>query len=407
MRNIILFDDDDSRSMLLPLTYTRPVGELRIGILTIREKWEHWLEGTASFITQEYLAERFPIVIEEDNYIINSTYLPTRQLASTIKTLNQNEALLKNGELVATRLNGKQIEQLIKDEEIDELQGYELEDLESLKINQLSDLFRLNARAIEIDFEQLTTNRISQELDESNLVKGANQIFVEEGAEVSCCILNAANGPIYIGKNAKLLEGSAFRGPIAIGEHTVVKMGAKIYGATTIGPYSKVGGEINNSVFLGYSNKGHDGYLGNSIIGTWCNIGADTNVSNLKNNYSIIKQWNYKEEDFVSTGLQFCGLVMGDHSKCGINTMFNTGTVVGVSASIFGTGFPPKFIPSFAWGGADGFETYHIEKAFHVAELVMKRRDIDFEVVDRLILVKLFEDTAKHRTWEDEDSGAT
>lgn len=400
MRNIILFDDEDSRKLFLPLTYTRPIGELRMGILSIREKWEKWLNGKLSYITQDYLTEKFPIQIADDNYIINSTFLPNKQLSSIIKTLNQNEALLQNGELVATRLNAQQMDLLLRDEEISELQGYELEDLEVLKLSKLADLFLLNDAAIRLDFDLLTASRSSQELDESNLIKGADQIFVEEGAEVSCSILNASTGPIYIGKNVKILEGCALRGPIAICDNTVLKMGAKVYGATTLGPYSKVGGEIKNSIMFGYSNKGHEGYLGDSIIGQWCNMGAGTNVSNMKNNYSEVKQWSYASNEYRPTGLKFCGLVMGDHSKCGINTMFNTGTVVGICTNVFGGGFPPKFIPSFSWGGAAGFETYEIDKAFEMAERVMERREQEFSVTDRLIMVRLFEDTAIYRSWE-------
>ncbi|MEL6717572.1 MAG: putative sugar nucleotidyl transferase, partial [Bacteroidota bacterium] len=326
MKNIILFDDD-SREHFLPLTFTRPVGELRIGILTIREKWEKWLDGKASYITQEYLNDCFPINIESDNYIINSSVLPSHQLCSIVRNLQISEAVLKDGELIATRLNEKQIKKLMKDEEIEELKGYELEDTPLFRLKGLTDLFQRNEEAIQSDFNLITNDRVSQSLSESNLINGAEHIFVEEGAEVECSILNASTGPIYIGKNAKILEGSMLRGPIAIGDNTVIKMGAKIYGGTTFGPYCKAGGEIKNSIFQGYTNKGHDGYLGDSILGEWCNLGAGTNVSNLKNNYSTVKQWNYSESTMKDTELQFCGLVMGDYSKSSIATKFNTGTV--------------------------------------------------------------------------------
>ena len=400
MKNIILFDDDH-RDNFLPLTYTRPMGELRMGILTTKEKWEKILGGRASFITQEYLAEKYPIRIENDNFIIDASVLPTAQMASIVRNLKENEAVLHEGELIATRMNALQIEQLMKDEEIAELQGFELGDADLFRITRLTDLFQHNDRAICADFELLTRNRISESLSESNLVRGAHQIFVEEGAEVECCILNAETGPIYIGKDVKILEGTMLRGPIAFCEGTMVKMGAKIYGASTFGPFSKVGGEINNAVIFGYSNKGHDGYLGNSVIGEWCNLGADTNTSNMKNNYAEVEQWNYKAQKLVKTGLQFCGLVMGDHSKCSINTMFNTATVVGVSANIFGTGFPPKFVPSFSWGGVQGFDTFQIDKAFEVAERMMQRRNLDFTSTDRLIMIKIFEDSAAFRIWEE------
>lgn len=400
MRNIILFDDDN-RARFLPLTFTRPFGEIRMGILTIKEKWEKWLEGSVSYITQEYLTEKYPIHIAEDNFIINSAALPNVQLCSIIRQLNENEAILKDGELIATRLNERQIEKLINDEEIKELEGYDLGDATFTKLEQLTDLFKLNEAAIRSDFDLITNGRTSAALNESNWVKGVDNIFVEAGAEVDCSVLNAEAGPIYIGKNVKILEGCMLRGPISFGNDTLLKMGAKVYGATTFGPGTKAGGEIKNSIFFGNSNKGHDGYLGNSIIGEWCNMGADTNTSNMKNNYANVKQWNYAVSDFVSTEEQFCGLVMGDHSKCGINTMFNTGTVVGVSANIFGGGFPPKFIPSFAWGGSDGLTTFQVDKAFEVAERMMQRRGIEFDVNERLMMMKIYEDTKVYRTWED------
>ncbi|MEL6944964.1 MAG: putative sugar nucleotidyl transferase, partial [Bacteroidota bacterium] len=398
MKNIILFDDD-SREHFLPLTFTRPVGELRIGILTIREKWEKWLDGKASYITQEYLNDCFPINIESDNYIINSSVLPSHQLCSIVRNLQISEAVLKDGELIATRLNEKQIKKLMKDEEIEELKGYELEDTPLFRLKGLTDLFQRNEEAIQSDFNLITNDRVSQSLSESNLINGAEHIFVEEGAEVECSILNASTGPIYIGKNAKILEGSMLRGPIAIGDNTVIKMGAKIYGGTTFGPYCKAGGEIKNSIFQGYTNKGHDGYLGDSILGEWCNLGAGTNVSNLKNNYSTVKQWNYSESTMKDTELQFCGLVMGDYSKSSIATKFNTGTVVGVCANVFGDGFPPKFVPSFTWGN-DCKETFVLEKGFEMIERNRARRALELSVEERLMLVKVFEETTKHRVWE-------
>ncbi|MEN0047882.1 MAG: putative sugar nucleotidyl transferase [Bacteroidota bacterium] len=398
MKNIILFDDD-SRERFLPLTLTRPVGELRIGILTIREKWEKWLNGKASYITQEYLNDCFPINIESDNLIINSSVLPSRELCSIVRNLQISEAVLKDGELIATRLNEKQIKKLMKDEEIEELKGYELEDTPLFRLKTLTDIYLKNAEALRSDFDLVTNERISESLSDSNFINGAENIFVEEGAEVECAILNASTGPIYIGKNTKILEGSTLRGPIAIGEGTVIKMGAKIYGATTFGPYCKAGGEIKGSIFQGYSNKGHDGYLGDSILGEWCNLGAGTNVSNLKNNYSTVKQWSYSEGAMKDTQLQFCGLVMGDYSKSSIGSKFNTGTVVGVCANIFGDGFPPKFIPSFTWGN-DCKETFVLEKGFEMMERNRARRELDLKVEDRLMLVKVFEETAKHRVWE-------
>ncbi|MCB0624090.1 MAG: GlmU family protein [Saprospiraceae bacterium] len=399
MKNLILFDSD-VRDHLLPLTFTRPVGELRVGILTICEKWERWLGGKASYITQDYLADKYPIVISDQNYVINAAVLPTKQLCHVIEQLSANEALLSQGELIAARLDEYQFTRLMNDDDIGELAGFEGDPTMLVKIDQLADLFSLNEQAIRDDFDLLTAGRVSQPLGETNLVLGAEQVFLEEGAVVEGATLNARTGPIYIGKDAEVMEGALIRGPFALCEHGTVKMGAKIYGGTTIGPWSKAGGEIGNSVLLAYSNKGHDGYLGHAYLGEWCNLGADTNNSNLKNNYAEVKLWDYATERFELTGTQFCGLIMGDHSKCGINTMFNTGTVVGVSANIFGSGFPRNFIPSFSWGGAGGFTTYSTEKAFETAELVMTRRQQQLSAEDRIILLRIFEDTAKYRRWE-------
>ncbi len=399
MNNVILFDDE-SRDHLLPLTFTRPIGQLRIGILTIREKWERWLNARISFITQDYLAEKFPIHIEEDNFVINGSVLPSDRLCRLILQLETNEALLDGGELIAARLNRKQFDRLINDDEIEELQGIDLEDTPFLKIKYPWDVFRLNDQALREDFDLLTENRESEKIADTNRIIAPDQIFIEKGATVSCAVLNASTGPIYIGKDATVMEGAMIRGPFALGDHSQVKMGGKIYGATTLGPHCKVGGEVSNTVFQGYSSKAHDGYIGNSVIGEWCNLGADTNCSNLKNNYAEVRVWNYPEERFIPTGLQFCGLIMGDHSKSGINTMFNTGTVVGVFANIFGAGFPRNFIPSFAWGGYEGYSTYHIKKAFEVAERVMSRRDLELSTADRAMIEHVFGLTSPSRRWD-------
>ncbi|RMD70422.1 MAG: glucose-1-phosphate thymidylyltransferase, partial [Bacteroidetes bacterium] len=271
---------------------------------------------------------------------------------------------------------------------------------ELLQVRQLWDIFLLNDRAIRLDFELLTHGRRSQPLSASNTVIGEGPVFVEEGAVVEGATLNATDGPIYIGAHAQVMEGALLRGSLAICDHAVIKMGAKVYGGTTIGPWCKVGGEVQNVVFFGYSNKAHDGYLGNSVIGEWCNLGADTNCSNLKNDYGEVKLWSYEKEGFVRTGQQFCGLFLGDHSKCGINTMFNTGTVVGVSANIFGAGYPRNFVPSFAWGGPAGWSTYRFDKAIATAERVMARRKVPLTPEDRLILMKVFEESARFRHWE-------
>ncbi len=399
MENIILFDGE-VRKALLPFTWTRPVAELRLGILTIREKWERTLGGKASYITEEYLSDKYPISMGEDNFIINAAVLPTPQLVARIRELNVNEAYVYADELVAARIDRNQFDRLLEEEDVEELASYELEGVELLQLRHLWDIFLLNDRALRLDFELLTQGRQSAPLSPTNVVIGQGPIFVEEGATVEGATLNAMGGPIYIGPEALVMEGALLRGSVAICAHAVVKMGAKVYGGTTIGPWCKVGGEVQNVVFFGYSNKGHEGYLGNSVVGEWCNFGADTNCSNLKNDYSEVKLWSYEKEGFVPTAQQFCGLFMGDHSKCGINTMFNTGTVVGVSANIFGAGYPRNFIPSFAWGGPAGWSTYRFDKALATAERVMQRRGVALTPDDRLILMKVFEESARFRYWE-------
>ncbi|TBW28984.1 GlmU family protein [Gramella sp. KN1008] len=387
--NYILFDGP-SRNDLLPFTFTRPVADIRVGVLSIRKKWEKHLETTTSTSTEDYLSGKWPMRLEEHNIFINSSFLPTPILVEQIKNLKSGEAILSGEDTVAYFQDGATEPQL------SELKKIEVKD-EVLKIAHTWEIFSKNADAIQLDFDLLTKGRESYEIHESNYVKAPENIFIEEGAVVENCSLNASAGPIYIGKDVLIMEGSLIRGPLAVGENSVIKMGAKIYGATTVGPYCKVGGEINNSVLFENTSKGHDGYLGNSVLGEWCNIGADSNNSNLKNNYAEVRIWNYNTERFAKTGLQFCGLLMGDHSKCGINTMFNTGTVVGVSANIFGSGFPRNFIPSFSWGGSAGTSTYKIEKVFETAEMVMQRRNTELTVEDRKILHHVFDLTSKWR----------
>jgi len=390
--NYILFDGT-VRVSLLPLTYTKPVADLRIGILTIREKWEQMLGFTTTTLTEEYLEEKYPMVEMEQNVMINASFLPTEQLVEIIQDLKENQAVFKNDEVIAFFTTDTQ-------EEVD-FENYEqIEfDLEVLQIKNTWDLFTLNEKAIKADFDLITEGRKSQPIPNGVQYLNKENIFIEEGAEVLFCTLNASNGPIYIGKNTLVMEGALIRGPFSLGEHSVVKMGTKVYGATTIGPKCTIGGEVKNVILWGNSSKGHEGYLGDSVIGEWCNIGADTNNSNLKNNYAEVRLWNYETENFAKTGLQFCGLIMGDHSKCAINTMFNTGTVVGVSANIFGSNFPRNFIPSFSWGGAAGFSTYQINKAKETADLVMKRKNEVFDEVEARILEQVFEISKKHRNY--------
>ncbi|RVT77462.1 glucose-1-phosphate thymidylyltransferase [Flavobacterium sufflavum] len=388
--NYILFDGP-ARNALLPFTFTRPVADILIGILTIRQKWEKYLGSTITTLTEEYLSDKYPMVELEENVMINASFLPNEVLAEMVSNLEPNQAIFKGEEVIAFYANDTQ-------EEVD-FDSYEIIefDEECLTVMNTWDIFSKNDAAIREDFEFLTEDRKSQSIPASVNVIAPENIFIEEGAKLEFVTLNASTGPIYIGKDTLIMEGTTIRGPFALCEGAVVKMGAKVYGATTVGTYSKIGGEINNSVLFAYSNKGHEGFLGNSVLGEWCNIGADTNNSNLKNNYEEVKLWSYETEGFTKTGLQFCGLMMGDHSKCGINTMFNTGTVVGVSSNIFGSGFPRNFVPSFSWGGAAGFTTYITKKAFETARLVMGRRNIEFDEKEEAILEHVFEETKKWR----------
>lgn len=388
--NYILFDGP-SRNALLPFTFTRPVADILIGIMTIRQKWEMRLGSTTTTLTEEYLSEKFPMVELEENVMINASFLPNDVLVEMVSNLESNQAIFKGDEVIAFYTDENQ-------EEVD-FDTYEIIEYEEecLTVEHTWDIFSKNDAALREDFEFLTEDRKSQPIPKSVNAIAPENIFIEEGAKLEYVTLNATAGPIYIGKDSEIMEGSVIRGPFALCENATVKMAAKIYGATTVGPYSRIGGEVNNSVLFGYSNKGHDGFLGNSVVGEWCNIGADSNNSNLKNNYEEVKLWSYETEGFAKTGLQFCGLMMGDHSKCGINTMFNTGTVVGVSANIFGSGFPRNFIPSFSWGGASGFTTYITKKAFETARLVMARRNVDFDEREAAILEHVFEETKKWR----------
>lgn len=383
--NFVLFDDSEKWKDFLPLAFTRPLSEIRIGILTIKEKWELFLKTECSYSTQKYLSAKYPLKEEKENVFINSGFCPGASLCEAILSLKSGEALMKGDQLIALKgsLNDLQNASSLRKIEFSS---------ETFSINNVWDLFQKNAEALKNDFELLTKGRKSQTLSSTVTVIGdKNLVFLEEGAKAEACILNTSSGPVYLGKEAEIMEGSVVRGPFALCEHSALKLSTKIYGATTIGPHCKVGGEVNNSVIFGYTNKAHDGFLGNSVIGEWCNLGADTNNSNLKNNYGNVKIFNYSKNKQIDTGLQFCGLIMGDHSKSGINTMFNTGTVVGVGSNIYGGGFPNTVIPNFSWGGSEGFENYRLEKLFETAERVYERRGLKFGAVDKQILTAISE----------------
>ncbi len=395
MDSILLFDDPAIRGSLLPFTFTRPVGDIRVGILKIAEKWELITRSTVSYLTQDYLQGKFPR--KSGNALaINGAWLPDSQSLSIIKTLAPNQALYSGKTLIATYIGETE-------KNMSGVKGKEVIQMEATPSLLLKtwNIFQYNGTEIRKDFELVTKGRKSAPINDPHTkLYSPQNIFVEEGAVIRAAVLNADGGPIYIGKNSEIQEGSIIRGPFALCESSTVNMGAKIKGDTTIGPHSKVGGEVSNSVILGYSNKGHDGFLGNSVIGEWCNMGADTNTSNLKNNYSPVKLWDYTVGNYANTGLQFCGLMMGDHAKCGINTMFNTGTVVGVGTNVFGPGFPRKFIPSFAWGGEEGFSTFLFPKFLETAKAVVARRGLELGAEEQNILRAIFELSRNYRIWE-------
>jgi UDP-N-acetylglucosamine diphosphorylase/glucosamine-1-phosphate N-acetyltransferase len=397
--NIILFDEPVIRQSLLPLTFTRPVAEIRVGILTIAEKWQTYAGATVSYLTEPYLQHKFPAYYKTHNVFVNGAVCPDDKLVEQVRTLKVGEGLYCEGMLIA--LNADNLDLHSAADLVMHSSAKRIECMPQNIIREVWEIFVENGSQIRADFKVLTEGRKSQPIgDKYTMVYGEENIFIEEGAKIRAAILNAENGPIYIGKNAQIHEGAVVKGPFAICEGSNVNVGGKMRGDVTIGPFSKVGGEVAASVIFGYTNKGHEGYLGNSVLGEWCNLGADTNTSNLKNNYAEVKIWSYAKGGFKNTGQQFCGLIMGDHSKSGINTMFNTGTVVGVSANIFGAGYPRNFIPSFAWGGAAGFETFQLRKADEVAEKVMERRSVAYDETERAIMADIFEQTREYRVWD-------
>ena len=394
--NVALFDLPQLRQQLLPFTYTRPVAEIRMGILTITEKWQHYLNSSVSFITEPYLSKKFTRPSEAENLLlINGGLCPDGDLLKAIKSLGSNQALYKDDLLIAAKAN--------KYESLDDVLSFQKSEYDG-EPNIMSrpwHIFKEAGKQIRLDYKLLTENRSSAPIDDPHtIVYGADDIFIEEGVTIRAAILNAENGPIYIGKNSVIEEGAIIRGPFALGEGSTVNAQARMRGDISIGPKCKVGGEVSNSVIFSNSNKGHDGFLGNSVLGEWCNIGAGTNTSNLKNNYTTVKVWDFAKEGFVDTKEQFCGLFMADHSKCGIITMFNTGTVVGVAANIFGAGFPRTYIPSFSWGGHAGFSTFKPLKVKEMATVSMARRGGVFDDVEESIMNHIFDETKKYRTWE-------
>ena len=385
MKNIILFDPVEARDRLLPLTLTRPVALIRHGITTISEKWQKAIPGAYSYSTQDYLSMKYPMVeaADGDNLFIAGNLHPDDKLVEAILALNIGEALTFEGETIARRGNGN------PDSEIEY-------DGTPFRLSNVWDIFMLNDEAIRRDFELLTAGRSSRPLSDScRLIGDPSQLFIEEGATVECANINVSKGPVYIGRDAEVMEGACLRGPIAMCEHSVVNMGGKIYGATTLGPYCKVGGELNNVVMTGFSNKAHDGFLGNAVIGEWCNLGAGCTASNLKNTYAPIKLWSMAEGRFVKTDMQFCGLIMGDHSKAGINTMFNTATVIGVGVNFYGAGFPRTYLPSFTEGSPLGMKPVIMDRFFDTASRMMSRRHKELTPIDKEIYINIREQSAE------------
>ena len=385
-----LFDDNAWLS-LRPLTFSRPVADLRLGIMTIAEKWARYADSSPGYHTADYLSAKYRLHPDADTFI-NGSVCPNAELFDAVNSLYTGEVLIQDDLILAYKVKPGELISLA--------QAAALRSVNYIgsftRIVYPEDIFRNNDIQLKADFKLLTAGRISATLSATNTILG-DDIFVEEGAEAECSTFNTLNGPIYLGRNTQVWEGSHIRGSFALCEDSQVKMGSKIYGQTTIGPHSRVGGEINNAVIWGYSSKGHEGYLGNSVLGQWCNIGADSNNSNLKNNYAEVKLWDYEQAIFRKTGLQFCGLIMADHAKCGINTMFNTGSVVGVGANVFGAGYPRNFIPDFSWGGASGFEVYDLEKMFGTTEKVFERKNIEFNQIEKDILAAIFDLTSNYR----------
>lgn len=367
MQKIIIYDDPSVRANLLPMTYTRPVGAIRTGIVTLAEKWQSHIAGEYGWApAADYLAEIFPAVeADADTLYIAGHLIADAGLAAAVTALAAGERLTDTSGAVLARRGANADTDKIYDGTV-------------RKIEQLYDIFQLNGEEIVNDWKRMVKPGNSQAVSTTNTVIGdPSLVYISEGASVEGAFLNTTAGPIFIGPGAEVMEGSMLRGPLAVCEHAVVNMGAKIYPATTIGPWCKVGGELNNVVMQAYSNKAHDGFLGNAVIGEWCNIGAGCVASNLKNDYTPIRLWNYPSAHFLRTGLQFCGLIMGDHSKAGINTMFNTATVLGVGVNIHGSGFPRNFVPSFSEGSTAGFTDVSMTKFFEIARRMMARRHVE------------------------------
>lgn len=402
MRRIVLFDTEAIHADLLPISYTRPTAAFRLGIRTIREQWEELLPGEYFYRPVEFQRDKFGTcpADEPDMLFIAGNVVPDERLAVIIEGLRPGEALRQGESIVAFRGSESQLDAGEWNAVID------VDPSVARVLTFVYDIFQANGEAVKAEYRLVTRGRKSQPLSDSNRVigepvdaEGNPMIFLEEGASVEGAIINVKEGPVYVGADAVVMEGACLRGPIALCRKAQVKMGAKIYGGTTFGPYCKIGGEVQNAVIFGYSNKAHDGYLGNAVIGEWCNLGAGVNASNLKNDYSKIRIWNYPRHTFMRTDLQFCGLIMADHSKAGINCMFNTATVVGVGVNLHGAGFPRVFLPSFQEGSpAGGMTDVPLKKFYQIAERVMGRRGLTLTDADRRIYERVYEVASRYKS---------
>jgi len=400
---IVLYDSDLWRVKLFPLTLTRPVSNLRVGILTIDEKWSKYFNVPVSFITEDYLAEKYPLNdISGTVLIVRGSILPDEHLCESLRSLKSGEALVLQNEIIAFKMEVADVHAVssfhFRDLDIENIKLVHYQG-SLIRIDYPEDIFKNNGEEIKKDFELLTKGRASAPLSTTNQVLGDYPIFLEEGVNAEFASFNTSKGPVYLGKSSEVWEGSRIRGPFALCDNSIVKMGTRIYSNVTVGPYCTVGGELNTSVIWGNSNKGHDGYMGNAVVGEWCNWGADTNNSNMKNNFKEVRLYDYEKKDYRETGLQFCGVIMGDYVRCAINTAFNTGTVIGVSVSVFGIGVPPSFIPDFSWGSKDGFTSYELEKMFQTSELLFQRRSCKFDEIEKKLLKSVFDLTKNYRNY--------
>ena len=386
--HIRLFNGKD-REHLLPFVYLRSVADVFMGALSFQDRWKQLMTDSVSVETADSLRES-----EEStpDRCVLAALIPTTSFVEAVQALAPNQKLVCDDLLLA--YHG---ELPSNDPNLQSYQSIFIDQSAFTYIQHSWDIFLCNAHALKHDIPLLSKNRISNAISDTNLTIGDGSIFIAPQVNMEGVTLNTTEGPIFIDEGATIMEGCLLRGPLYVGKNSVIKMGAKVYANCSVGPSVKVGGEINNVVFFGNSNKGHDGFLGNAVIGEWCNIGAGTSASNLKNDYGLVRVWDYASGNFTKTDLQFCGLLMGDHSQCAIQTTFNTATVVGIGCNLFGLGFPRQFIPSFSRGGAQGFTENRLDKVIETAKAMKKRRGVDFTSADSDRLEAIFEKTASFR----------